>query len=163
MELEDRGEAEEITVAATVERETVEYLRSTDEIRYVASWQVTNREAGEPPERAPTYETTPFEAWARTECAHVGRREVTERLERAFGAESGIGATVTTVDLSKVIAVWVTTVFDADGSVVSEPTVTVEEVRKRTPATVRATISIGGREYTHEVPTTVEESTERLQ
>jgi hypothetical protein len=163
----DRGRADPVAVETAVERDEVEYLPEDDAVRYVAAWVHADHEAfvsGTNTEREPRYETTPFEQWAPTECAHAGAKRILEvareRLER--GSDE-VRYGVTTEDGTKVIHVEYSTVVGRDGTVTSEPTVDHDELVAATPASVTATVSLGGRTHTETVPVWVHHSVERLE
>lgn len=159
-----RGGAESITVDRTVTDDDQEYLEDEHAVEYVAACRHTNQteiERGEPPEREPVYETTPFEDWATTECASAGADAVGSRIRARIEADPGLGVGITTRDEDLAISVSQTTLLDRDGEVVSEPSVPFERIVAVTPRTVDATVRLAGQEYSKAVSVWVEKQTAR--
>ena len=143
-----RGEGDPVTTAGTVERDSVEYLEATDEVRYVKYYKNDEPVA---------YETEPFERWAKRACASVGSRAVLPTINERFEEPiSGVGKGVRALLFGLVITVDHTVVRDEDGAVVNEPSVGFDDLVAATPRAVNATITFEGREYARAVPVAVE-------
>ncbi|WP_255149150.1 hypothetical protein [Halorarius halobius] len=146
-----RGEGEPVSTRRAVADDAVEYLPEEDAVRY------PTRVGADGPE---AYETEPFERWARRRCASVGSEAVLPALDERFDTElEGIGKGVESEYLGLVISVMATTTRNREGEVVSEPNVAFDRLVARTPRTVRATVTLEGREHTRSVPVFVEETT----
>jgi hypothetical protein len=161
-----RGGAEPITVDRTVTDDDLEYLEDEHAVRYVAGWRHTNRteiERGAPPEREPVYETTPFEDWARTECASVGADAVATRIEGSVEGDPRVGVGITRENEETAVIVNQTTTLNRDGEVVSEPSVPFERIVAATPRAVDATVRLAGQESSRTVPVWVEKQTVRYE
>lgn len=157
-----RGAADPVTVERTVDDEELEYLEATDEVRYVAAYRHTNHDEVEnasKPEREPVYETTPFERWGETECAHAAALEVGDIIENAFDGGANTSPGVTTRDGKKVVEADYHTHLDRDGDVISKPSVEFERVVEVTPRSVTATVSLEGHEHADTVPVFVRRAT----
>lgn len=158
------GRGEPLTIQKVVDSDTVEYIESSDSVRFVARWRHVNHEAvengSEAPTREPVYETVPYEEWAPTECAHVGASAVFTAIEQRLDEQlTGIAVGVTTRDDEKVIVVHVETLLDRDGSVVSTPSADFDEVRGVAPSGVQATISLDSRNHSCNVSVLVSRAT----
>ncbi|WP_435358422.1 hypothetical protein [Haloarchaeobius sp. DFWS5] len=126
------GAAEPISTTATVDRDSLDYLDDTDEIRYVA-----RRRGGEP-----VYESLPFDQWGDIETAHVGASAVSERLS----AETpGLSTGVSTVERRKRLVVG----YHGDDRAA------FDRVVAQTPRAVTTTVSFAGREYSGTHPVVV--------
>jgi hypothetical protein len=159
-----RGGAEPITADRTVADDELEYLEDEHAVKYVAAWRHTNRteiEQGEPPEREPVYETTPFEDWATTECASVGADAVAQRIEERIDGDPAASVGITRENGEMAVSVQQTTVRDRDGEVVSEPSVPFERIVEVTPRAVEATVRLAEQEHTATVSVWVSETTMR--
>jgi hypothetical protein len=159
-----RGGAEPITADRTVTDDELEYLEDEHAVKYVAAWRHTNRteiEQGEPPEREPVYETTPFEDWATTECASVGADAVAQRIEERIDGDPAASVGITRENGEMAVSVQQTTVRDRDGEVVSEPSVPFERIVEVTPRAVEATVRLADQEHTATVSVWVSETTMR--
>ncbi|SEO03267.1 hypothetical protein SAMN05216388_1007102 [Halorientalis persicus] len=159
-----RGGAEPITADRTVADDELEYLEDEHAVKYVAAWRHTNRteiEQGEPPEREPVYETTPFEDWATTECASVGADAVAQRIEERIDGDPAASVGITRENGEMAVSVQQTTVRDRDGEVVSEPSVPFERIVEVTPRAVEATVRLADQEHTATVSVWVSETTMR--
>ncbi|WP_152421683.1 hypothetical protein [Halogeometricum pallidum] len=129
-----RGKGEAVKIEKTITPESVEYLESTNEVR----------ENGH---------TQPFNNWARRECAEIGAGEVVpvvdDRLETAV---EGVGSGVRYLIFGPVITVDHTVTRDRDGSIVSEPNVTLEQLISVAPRTMTVTVTLDGHTFTKEFP-----------
>lgn len=135
-----RGEGDPVTTEQTIDRDSIEYLEETDEIRYGDTTELFGR-------------------WARRECAAVGSTAVLPAIEDRFEKLlEGVGKGVRGLLFGLVITVDHTLVRDRDGSVTSEPNVDFEELVAVTPRTVTTTVVLEGRDYTRVVPVIVQQS-----
>ncbi|MBX0297617.1 hypothetical protein [Haloarcula nitratireducens] len=129
-----RGEGEAITIAKTISRESVEYLESTN----------TVEENGH---------TQPFNKWARRECAGIGANEIVpvvdDRLETTV---AGVGSGVRYLIFGPVITGDHTVTRNRDGSIGSEPNVTLEQLTSVAPRTITVTVTLAGQQLTTEFP-----------
>lgn len=147
-----RGESDvEIEVEEIEDDETVEYVEEDHAVRYVAGWRHTNHgdvEEGEPPEREPFYETTPFERWGRTQCLTAAGHAAAEHVNDELGTEevgSGISNDVAGEDLAAYVSV--RTVLDRDGEPVRETSVEFDALVAATPETVHVSYHLDDQEY----------------
>ena len=136
-----RGQSDAKVTTEVVETdENVEYIAENDTVRYVAAWKHTNHEEvqeGAEPERKPVYETTPFDSWARTEAYTAAAKAAAEHANTKLGGNEvggGITSTIEGKDLAPIVSVQ--TVLDREGEVVSEASVSFEELVAVTPASV---------------------------
>lgn len=142
-----RAEGDPVSVERTIADDAVEYRPASDTVRWSRSTDGTG-----------PYETEPFERWASRKCAAVGADVVLPTIrDRSDGEVTGVATGVSGTLVGTVVTVRVGATYDLDGNVVSEPSVSVEEVIDVTPRTVRATITLDGREHTRPVPVFVEE------
>ena len=142
-----------VTVVRTVTNPDLRYNESRDAVRVVVAYRHTNHEAvangSEPPTREPVYEWLPFDRWAETECATVAAKAVRGAIEKRLGSVTGLGVGGGGgSDGDRVVSAHLTTTYDRDGNVVSEPDATVSEVAAVAPASVAVTVRLGGRERT---------------
>lgn len=152
-----RGESDvDLEVRDVEDDETVEYVAEDDAVRYVAAWRQTNPEErtdGEPPDREPIYETTPFERWGETQClsaaARVAAKHVNDELD-TDDVGGGITSAVAGEDRAAFISV--RAVLDRNGNVVHVPDVEFEGLVSATPTTVEATYVLDHREYELDAP-----------
>lgn len=147
-----RGESSAELEAVEVEDdEEVTYVEDEHAVRYVAAWQYTNRDEvdeGEPPEREPVYETTPFEQWAKTQCTSAAARTAAEHVNEQLDTDEVGGGITSAVDGQDLVAVVsVQTILDRDGDPVSETSVTFDALVAATPANVRVTYRLDSQEY----------------
>jgi hypothetical protein len=153
------GAGEPITVERTVTDDGLSYLNETDEVRYVAAYRHTNHDEvanGSKPEREPVYETTPFDEWARTECASVAAKAVHETLEERLGRSlDGVSPGVAAHADRLVVAVAHTVTRDRDGDVEHRPNVGFDRLVSVTPASVDATVTFEGHRHSGTVPVRV--------
>ncbi|MFC6977082.1 hypothetical protein ACFQL1_23935 [Halomicroarcula sp. GCM10025709] len=123
--------------------ENVEYIAENDTVRYVAAWKHTNHDEvqeGAKPEHKPVYETTPFDEWARTEAFVAAAKAAAEHANAELGVDEvggGITSTIDGKELAPIVSVQ--TVLDREGDVVSEASVSFEELVAVTPASVDVT------------------------
>lgn len=155
----------------TTEVETddeVEYLEEDDEVRYVAAWRHTNRDAveeGEPPEREPVYETTPFDRWSETQCLSAAATAASEYVAEELGIEGiagGITSRIDDADVDRAAIVTIHTSLDRDGDLLSTPDVSFEDLVAATPATVRARYELEDRSAKMDVPIYAQHVVEQL-
>ncbi|SEL41998.1 hypothetical protein [Haloferax larsenii] len=129
-----RGKGEDETVEKTISRESVEYLKSTNEVREKSY-------------------TQPFDTWARRECAEIGADKIVpivdDRLETAV---SGVGSGVRYLIFGPVITADHKVARDRDGSIIGEPNVTLEQLTSVAPRTITVTVSLAGRTFTKGFP-----------
>ena len=129
-----RGEGDPVATEHPVDRDSVEYLEETNEVRDGGT-------------------TQPFDRWARRKCETVGLAAVVPVIEERFGKSiEGVGTGVRSLLFGPVITVDYTIVRDSDGSVTREPNVEFEELVAVTPRRVTATVALEGRAYTRDVP-----------
>ena len=158
-----RGGAEPIAFDEPFERDEVEYLSDSHEVRYVAMY----RRVG-PPERGsqsrePVYETIPFRRWGRNRCASMGASRVGEVVREATGERKAISAGVFEQDDGRAISVKLVTTLGRSGEVVSEPSVAFDDLVAVTPRSVDATVRLADQEHAETVPVWVSSVRERLQ
>lgn len=131
--------------------ENVEYIEESNAVRYVAGWRHTNQteiEEGEPPEREPLFETTPFQHWGETQCLSVAAGAAAEHVNDELDTDEVSGGVTSTVEgEDRTAIVSVETVLDRDEKVVHSPDVDFETLVAATPATVEATYVLGEHEY----------------
>jgi hypothetical protein len=152
-----RGENDvEIEVRTVEDDENVQYIEERDAVKYVAGWRHTNQTEmaeGDPPEREPIFETTPFERWGETQClstaAQTAAKHVNDELD-TDEVSGGITSAVEGEDRTAIVSV--ETVLDRNGTVVHEPDVEFEALVAATPATVDATDALDEVEYELTVP-----------
>lgn len=140
-----------------VERdENVTYVQEDNAVQYVAGWRHTNQtevEEGEPPEREPVFETTPFERWGETQCLSAAAQAAAEHVNDELAVDEVSGGITSTVEgEDRAAFVSVEAVLDRGGGVVRTPTVEFETLVTATPATVEATYVLGEQEYTLSAP-----------
>lgn len=129
-----RGKGEAVTIERTITRDSVEYLESTNEVR----------ENGH---------TEPFNEWARRESEKTGASAVVPVVENRFEKSvEGVGSGVRYLIFGPVITVDHTVTRDRDGSIVSEPNVTLDQLISVAPRTMTVTINLNGRGYTKDIP-----------
>lgn len=138
--------------------ENVEYLALDHEVRYVASWGASTsereaaREQGRPPEREPSYETTPADWWGYRECIEAAATRASGHVQDVLGTErvhwsvgqhddDDLGAFVNTQ-----------TTLRSSGTVAETPDVDFDAVVEATPRTVRASYELDEFEYALDVP-----------
>lgn len=135
-----RGEGNPVTTRQTIDRDSIEYLEETNEVRYGDT-------------------TESFKRWARRECTAVGSAAVLPAIDSRFEKPiEGVGKGVRDLLFGLVITVDYTIVRDRDRSVTSEPNVGFKELVAVTPRTVTATVVLEGRDYTRVVPVIVQQS-----
>lgn len=169
----DRGRADPVSVEADLDPPAgTEYLPDEHAIRYVAR---VRAEDEDPPVRESAYETTPFDDWALSKCARLGRDRVEEVVESRLGDYRGVSyawgriedgpATEhrPTTEHGLAVEVELTTWRDRNGDVVSEPAVEYERLRDATPESVTATVRFAGHEGTGTFPVVARRSTGRLE
>lgn len=156
-----RGEGDPVSASETVERDYVEYVEATDEVRYVTVERGDDSETVVHDGEAAS-ETEPFERWANRACASVGSRAVLPAVDRRFEQPvAGLGKGVRGLVFGLMITVDHVVVRDEDGSVVNEPNVGLDELVAATPRAVNATITFEGREHTRAVSVAVEHAETR--
>lgn len=140
-----RGTGEAVTVENAITRESVEYLEPIDRVR----------EDGH---------TDSFGKWARRESAAIGASEIIPAVEnRLDKSVDGVGSGVRYLIFGPVITVDHTVTRDRDRSIVSEPTVTLEQLISVAPGTMTATVTSDGHALTKEFPVGVGHSEMSLQ
>ncbi|WP_224269347.1 hypothetical protein [Haloprofundus salinisoli] len=151
-----RGESDAPVDARAVEDdENVEYVVAEDAVRYVAAWRSNSHEAeeGEPPEREPVFETTPFERWGETQCLSAAASAAASHVETELDTDEVSGGITSAVDgEDRAAYVLLTTLLDRDGDVLTSPETDFETLVAATPATVSATYLLDEHEYTLDVP-----------
>lgn len=158
-----RGAAEPITLEVTIERDGVEYLPESHEVRYVAMYRRVGPPQEGPGGREPIYETIPFERWGHTKCASVGAERVGEVVREATGEGTAISSGVFRQDDGRAISVELVTTIGRSGEVRREPSVAFDDLVAVTPRTVDATVRLAGREHPETVPVWVSALEERLE
>lgn len=130
----DRATGEPATLRRTVDGDSVEYLDGTDEVR----------ENGE---------TTPFERWARRECAEVAADSVVGIVQQRLDEPvEGVGSGLRALLFGFVVTVDHTVTRNREGEVVSEPNVPLDRLTAVAPRSVRVTISLDGHAFTRRLP-----------
>jgi hypothetical protein len=151
-----QGRGTPVSTSRTITDESLEYDPESDTVRYAT---VVTR-AG------PTdYETVPFEKWAHRRCGTVGMEVLLPTIQERLGKElQGVRGGVRKIRreplgdlIERAHIVHIGTTYDRDGTVVSEPNVSIGDVLDVVPRTVRTTITLDGREYDHSLPVFVEE------
>jgi len=96
-----RGASDDnIEVPAVEDDENVTYIEESNVVRYVAGWRHTNQtevNEGEPPERNPVLETTPFQRWGETQCLSAAAQAAAQHVNDELDTDevsSGITSTV---------------------------------------------------------------------
>lgn len=152
-----RGESDvEIEVREIEDDEDVEYIDEDHSVRYVAGWRHTNHEEvqeGEPPEREPFYDTTPFERWGETQCLTAAARAAAEHVNDELDTDevsSGITSLVDGEDRAAIVTVQ--TILDRGGEPVHETSVEFDALVATTPATVGVTYRLDDQEYQVDAP-----------
>lgn len=129
-----RGKGKAVALENTNTLDSVTYLESTNEVRKNGN-------------------TLPFNKWARWECADIGASEVVfivdNRLEPTV---EGVGSGVASQIFGPVITADHTVTRDSDGTIVSEPNVTLDELISVAPRTVTVTVNLEGRGYATDIP-----------
>jgi hypothetical protein len=129
-----RGRGETVTREKTITRESVEYQESTNQVR----------ENGH---------TEPFDEWARRESAAIGASEIVSVVENRLNTSvEGVGSGVRYLIFGPVIAVDHTVTRARDGSTVSEPNVTLEQLLSVAPGTITVTVTLDGHAFTKKFP-----------
>lgn len=135
-----RGKGGSVEVENTITRESVEYLESTDEVR----------ENGQ---------TQSFKKWARGESAEIGAAEVLSVVEDRLDKKlEGVGSGVRYLVFGPVIAVHHYVTRNEDGSIISEPNVTLDQLISAVPQTMTVTVVVDGHTFTKEFPVGVGDS-----
>ncbi len=152
-----RGESDADVGAEVVEDDAnVDYLPADDAVRYVTGWRHTNPEeveAGEKPEREPTYDTTPFDQWSERQCISAAAAAAADHVSDELGIDGVGGGMTSTVSGADVAAyVSVETLLDRDGDVISAAPVEFDALVAATPASVTATYRLDGRERELDAP-----------
>lgn len=147
---------DDIEVREVEDDENITYIEESNAVRYVAGWRHTNQtevEEGEPPEREPVFETTPFERWGETQCLSAAAQAAAEHVDDELDIDEVSGGITSTVEgEGRTAIVSVEAVLDRGGEVVHTPTVEFETLVAATPATVEATYVLGEQEYALSVP-----------
>lgn len=129
-----RGKGEAVTIEKTITRDSVEHLESTNAVRENS-------------------ETQPFDKWARRECAKIGTEEVVPVVDdRLDTSVDGVGSGVRYLIFGPVITVDHTVTRNRDGSIVSEPNVTLDRLITVVPRTMTVTVTLDGQGFTKEFP-----------
>ncbi|WP_435178902.1 hypothetical protein [Halorussus sp. AFM4] len=180
----DRGRADSVSVEGDVDPPAgTEYRPDEHAIRYVARIRAGDED---PPERESAYETRPFEDWATTEGAKLGRDRIAgvveSRLDKSRGVSIAWGLhpdedaagddrtddgrdsrdrtdSCERHGLAVTVDRW--TGRDRDGKVVSEADVGYDDLRDATPESVTATVRFSGRTHTETFPVVVREETDQ--
>lgn len=152
-----RGESEvDIEVQEIEDDANVEYIEGDHAVRYVARWRHTNHEEvqeGDPPEREPVYERTPFEDWAKIQCFTAAARVGAEHANDELGTDEVSGGITNSIEGEDIVAVVsVETILDRDGEPVSETSVEFDALVAATPATVHVTYHLDDQEYQLDAP-----------
>lgn len=147
-----RGESTiDIEVEEVEDDENVEYIREEDSVRYVAGWLTMNEpdsHEGDPPERVPSYETTPFECWGETQCLEVAANAAADHVNTELDTDGvGGGITSTVEGEDRVAIVSVESVLDREGKIVEETDVEFGALVSATPVSVKVTYRLDGQEY----------------
>jgi len=151
LEGSQRAGGEPISVTRTITDDSVTYDPDRGTVRYP-----TLMDSDGPVEHA----SEPFALWANRRCASVGSDEILPTIEDRVDRElAGVGTGVRGTAFGLASTVSATTTLDRDGTVVSEPNVSVERLRTVTPATVYTAIRFEEREHRRAVPVFVTEST----
>lgn len=125
-------------------------------IRIWSGWRHTNHEAVQedaPPEREPSYETTPFEKWGETQClsaaARVAAKHVNDELdtEEVKGGITSLGE-----GEDRAAIVLIETTLNRNGELVHKPSVAFDALVTATPATVVVTYYLDDLEYQMDAP-----------
>lgn len=129
-----RGKGEAVAIERTITRDSVEYLESTNEVR----------EDGY---------TDPFKKWVRGECVEIGANAVVPVVENRFDTPvEGVGSGVRYLLFGPVITVDHTVTRDRDGSVVSEPNVSLDQLISVASRTMTVTVTLDRYRYTTDIP-----------
>lgn len=129
-----RGTGEAVAIERRITRDSVEYLAGTDAVE----------ENGH---------TAPFDEWARSECVEVGANAVVTVVEDRFDTSvDGVGSGVRYLLFGPVVTADHTVTRDRDGSVVSEPNVSLDQLISVAPRTMTVTVDLESRGYTTDVP-----------
>lgn len=129
-----RGKSDAVAIQRTITRDSLEYLESTDHVR----------ENGH---------TAPFRKWARRESERIGANAVVSVVEDRFDTSvDGVGSGVRYLLFGPVVTADHTVTRDRDGSVVSEPNVSLDQLISVAPRTMTVTVDIDSRGYTTDVP-----------
>lgn len=150
-----RGQSDaDVETEGVEDDENVEYLPEEDAVRYVSAWRTTNpTELEEPPEREPVYDTVPFERWGKTNCVTAAARAAADHAAAELGvAELGSGVSFGIDGRDRAAFVSISTLYDREGDVISEPSVEFDALVAATPATVHATYRLEDQEYALEAP-----------
>ncbi len=135
-----RGKGETLTIEKSITRESVKYLESTNQVS----------ENGH---------TEPFTKWARRESATIGAREILSVIETRLDTPvEGVGSGVRYLVFGPVVTVDHTITRDNDGSIVSEPTVTLDQLISVSPNTLTVTVTLNGHALTRDFPVGVGQS-----
>lgn len=129
-----RGEGEAEAIERTITSNAVEYLESTNEV-------------------SENSHTEPFNEWARRESLKIGASAVVAVVEnRVEKSVEGVGSGVRYLMFGPVITVDHTVTRDRDGSVVSKPNVTLDQLIAAAPRAMTVTITLEGQRFTNEMP-----------
>jgi hypothetical protein len=160
------GSDADVSVRVVEDDEDVTYRPEDDAVRFVAGWRrpEDTDDGTARGTREPVYETTPFEDWARTQCASAGARAAADHAAAELGVEdvgSGVSNDVPDHDLAATVST--TTILDRDGEVVSEAAVEFGALVDAAPGSVDATYILEGNEYATAVPVYVQHRVLRQQ
>ncbi|WP_225336225.1 hypothetical protein [Halomicrobium urmianum] len=129
-----QGEGESEEMENNITRESVEYLESTNEVRENGHAQS-------------------FKKWARRESAEIGASEVVSVAENRLDKQlEGVGSGVRYLIFGPVITVDHYVTRDRDGSIESEPNVTLEQLISVTPQKMTITVTVDGHTFTKGIP-----------
>lgn len=148
-----RAEGEAVTTSATVEGESVTYLESTDEVRYLTL--VHDDGTAE-------HETESFESWANRECAEVAAEAILPAVESRLDEPPKVGRGIRGLLFGLVVTVDHGISYGRDGSVMSKPNVDFDELVSVAPRSITTTITLEEREHTRSVPVAVEHTESQL-
>lgn len=129
-----RGKGEAVPIANTITRESVTYVESTHQVREHGT-------------------TESFNEWARGESAAIAAREIVAVVDNRLDTSvDGVGSGVRYLLFGPVITVDHTVTRDRDGSIVSEPNVTLERLISVAPRSIRVTVTLDGHAHTTAFP-----------
>lgn len=130
-----RGKGEAVAIERKITRDSVEYLESTNEVR----------------DNGTTWEE--FKKWARWECGGIGAREAVSVVDNRLDTSvEGVGSGVQALIFGLVITVDHNVVRDREGTIVSKPNITLDQLISVAPRTMTITVNLDGRGYTKDFP-----------
>lgn len=128
--------------------------------------EIVNESA--PPQREPEFYTIPRKKWIKVETAHSAARNLKQNAEKKIknAAESGsqqanplsgLNFGVITRNNQKTIIVSYNTLLDQSGKVVSEPSVSLDWIKKNLASTVSGDVQFNGETTSRELPVEINE------